>query len=198
MISQWISLRMDDEADHGPDRDRRDDDEEALPQLVEMLDERRLLAMIEATRKPDPRHPQHLPLGRLGDGLGLLLRLGGRSRCYRLDGRSSGSGCRRGRLRRRELRMGVDLRRLLHPGDGVLELPHADAERAADLRQPLRPEEQQGKNEKKDQVSRLKKSSSHAIDRTTPLPATRNADCRAFSCELSGPPAHAGARSGLR
>ena len=89
MISQWISLRVDDEADHGPDRDRRDDDEEALPQLVEMLDKRRLLAMIEATRKPDPRHPQPSRERRLGDGLGLLLRAaaGAGAGAAGLDGR---------------------------------------------------------------------------------------------------------------
>ena len=32
-------------------------DEDARAQLVEMLDERRLFAVVEATRKPEPRHP---------------------------------------------------------------------------------------------------------------------------------------------
>src|SRR6478672_2743089 len=150
-----------------------------------MLDKGSLLAMIEATRKPDPRHRlTDLLRDRLGDGLGLLLRLGGRSRCRRLNRLGSRSGNRRGGLRRRELRTGVDLRRLLHSGDGVLELPHADAERATDLRKPLRPEEQQGKNQKKDQVSRLKKSRSHAIDRTTAPRGSRTANFAFFDGKI--------------
>ena len=109
---------------------------------------------------------------------------------FRCSGSASRSRCRGGvlrgrqrerrpapaRLRRRKLRAGVDLRRLLHPGDGVLELPHADAERAADLRQPLRAEEQQGKDQQKDQVMSVEEvRCSHAIDRTTRPSGRRNA-----------------------
>jgi hypothetical protein len=50
----------------------------------------------------------------------------------------------------------LDLGRILDPGDGVLELPHSDAERAADLGKPLCPEEQKRENQEKEQMNRLK------------------------------------------
>ena len=100
MISQWISRRWMTNPMTVADRDRADDDEESLTQLVEMLDERSLLAMIEATRQPDPRHSQAPKTSNpptaavLGDGLGLLLRLGGRSRgCGLLSRGRSGAAC---------------------------------------------------------------------------------------------------------
>ena len=51
--------RVQDEADDDPDRERADAHEHAVAQLVEMLDERGLLAMVQAARKPWPRHPRH-------------------------------------------------------------------------------------------------------------------------------------------
>jgi hypothetical protein len=39
-----------DEAHHHPDGDRAEHEEQALPELVEMLDERCFLAVVEATR----------------------------------------------------------------------------------------------------------------------------------------------------
>ena len=82
-------------------------------------------------------------------------------------------------------------------GDGVLELPHADPERAADLRETLRSEEQQGENQEKDQVSRCKKSRSHALDRTTVIPALRDANSRLYACKsVRSACGHPAARAG--
>ena len=70
--------RVDHEPDHRRDRNSHDDDEETLPELVEMLDERRFFAVVEATQKPAARGtltPHELLLG---DGFGLLRCL---SRC---------------------------------------------------------------------------------------------------------------------
>ena len=49
-LSQWISCSWKTKPTTNPTRDRAEADEEPLPQLVEMLDERRLLAVVEATR----------------------------------------------------------------------------------------------------------------------------------------------------
>ena len=43
------------EADHERNRERAQAEEQPLPQLVEMLDEGRLLTVVQATRKPRPR-----------------------------------------------------------------------------------------------------------------------------------------------
>ena len=47
---------VEDEADDGADRERAEADEEALSQLVEMLDERCLLAVVQTARKGLARH----------------------------------------------------------------------------------------------------------------------------------------------
>ena len=67
MMCVWRTKPIDE-----ADGDRADADEHPRPQLVEMLDERGLFAMVEATRQPDPRHPTLRP-AELGDGLLLLL-----------------------------------------------------------------------------------------------------------------------------
>ena len=56
-MNQSMMLRVEHVADHAPDDDRAEADEHPLAQLVEMLDERRLLAVVQATRKPGPRWP---------------------------------------------------------------------------------------------------------------------------------------------
>ncbi len=85
------------EPDDRTDDDGADADEQALAQLIEVLDERCLLAVVQATRKPWPRHPWHLALR---DGLGFAL---SRSRSRRLfSGRlQRRGGCRDGAGRRR-------------------------------------------------------------------------------------------------
>ena len=134
-----------------------------------MLDERSLFTVIEAARKPKPRHL--LPSeSSLGDGLGFLL--GGRPperEPERLPRTRGPAAARRGRWAAAAGAPKGSRPCCSAPGDGVLELPHAGSERAADLGQSLGPEEQQGKNQEKDQVSRLKKSCSHGVDRTTPF-----------------------------
>ena len=111
-----------DEADY----ESAETDENALPQLFEVLDQRRLLAVLQAAR--ETLH------GRALDGF-VLARRSGR-RLDRGGGRKLGS---------------VIVFR--DTGDRVLELLHSRAERATDLRQPLRAEEQQREEEQEDDLA---------------------------------------------
>ena len=120
---------MEDEPDDEPDDERAEADEDALAQLVEMLDERRLLAVLQATR-------QAPATALLVDGLVLARR------------RRRAVSCARGRQLRGLGRLG-----LARAGDGILELPHPAAERAADLRQPLGAEEKQADEQQERTIS---------------------------------------------
>src|SRR4029077_5385680 len=125
--------------DDEPDEDRADADEEPLPQLLEMLDERRLLTVPEATRETDRTH------GALGDGFVLA------GRCGR------GRVLRPHRQLRRLRRLGVSDFRvfgLAVARDRVLELAHPGPERPSDLRQALRSEEQEGDDQQEDDLGR--------------------------------------------
>src|SRR5947199_772176 len=78
-----------------------------------------------------------------------LRRRGSRGTALGRGGVVLARGCRRSRLRRlRQLRSGL----VVLAGDGVLELPHPAPERAADLGQPLRPEDEQRDDEDDDQT----------------------------------------------
>jgi hypothetical protein len=117
-----------DERDH--DGDDRDD--QARAKLVEVLDERDAVLVLQTTR--EPRH------GRVLGVLALRLRL-------RLSRRLSGRSLRHGRGRR----SGGDFLRLrLARGDRVLELPHAASQGASHLRQALGSEEQEQHDEDDD------------------------------------------------
>ena len=96
-----------------------------------MLDKRRLLTLIEATGRAPQAHES------LVNGVVLV----DRSRDDRVVRRDRQFH----RLRRLRLRDARDL---------VLELAHSGAERPADFRQALRPEEQKGKNEKENDLHR--------------------------------------------
>ena len=122
-------LLVEDVADDEADDERAEADEEPLAQLLEVLDERRLLAVVEATGQPRP----HWLLRRRVRGLAAL------------------------ELARRVLRRGRELRvrfGAFVARDGVLELAHPAAERAADLRQALRAEEQKSEQEEKSDLER--------------------------------------------
>src|SRR5262249_17595267 len=106
---------VEDERDDEAEEQRADAREQPLAQLLEVLDERRLLAVSEAARRADAHRV-------LVDGLVLA---GGLDRRVR-------PGAELGRFR------------LRIAGDRVLELTHARAERPSDLREPLRAEEQKG------------------------------------------------------
>src|SRR5581483_1401822 len=129
LLRELVGQQADDAAVDHERGDPRDDDradahEEPLTQFLEMLDERGLLAVFQATRQTHRA---------LVNGLVLAGRRG-RRRVLRPH---------------RELRAAVGL-----AADGVLELPHAGPERAADLRQPLGPEEQEGENQQADDLER--------------------------------------------
>src|SRR5712691_9275481 len=105
---------MEDEGDHETEAERAERDEDPGAQLVEVLDQRGLLAVAKA-----PRQPLHATA--LGDGVALA-----RGRVHRGGGRDRKLG-------------GLVV---VLAGEGVLELPHALAHRAADLRKALRAEEE--------------------------------------------------------
>ena len=146
-------LRVQHVADHDADRERAEADEEPLAQLVEMLDERRLLAVVQAPRKPGPRWPPNHRLPKRKRPRAVRFRARARTTKERSPRPPPPPSvlrrCRRGRNRRRKLRASLDL---LVSADGVLELTHAGTERAADLRQPLGAEEQQGEKEQSDDL----------------------------------------------
>ena len=140
-ISQWIRCAVDDEADDArrsrPRRGRR---------------RAAAAARRDARRATPPRHgPGDAEAWASATARTIAyLRRRARSRSRSGGGRRC-SRARRSLLRdrrparpdgRRKLRAGLDL--LALPRDGVLELTHAGAERAADLRQPLGAEEEQG------------------------------------------------------
>src|SRR5207344_2046836 len=128
------------EDERGNDCEERDD--EPRSELVQVLDERRLLAVIETAREPPTSHRGAL----LADGLALRLRLARRAR-------NGGGGreldpCRCRSRRCRSRRSG----RILVTRDGVLELTHALPERAPHLGQPLRAENEEKDDQEDEQL----------------------------------------------
>ena len=130
-------LLVERERDRHPAEEREEADEHPRAQLVEMLHERGALAVLEATRQTC----HGSGLARVGDALGLGGSLGG-----------SGGAAGAAEPRRAGTSAGGSLFAAgssSSAGDGLLELPHPAAERAAHLGQPLRPEEHEQDHERR-------------------------------------------------
>jgi len=122
-VQPMNEVSVEDITDHEPNGQRTQRHEETRAQLVEMLDQRRLLAVAKA-----PREPLHS----LGDGVALA--------------RGSLSGRRRdGELCRLVV--------LVLAADRILELAKTPAHRATDLWKPFCPEEQQRKQQQENDLT---------------------------------------------
>ena len=124
---------VEDEGDDEADGERPERDQQPGTQLVEVLDERRLLAVPKAAG-----NPHALLLG------GRVVAAGGR-RDARLFGRRQ-----------------LGARGLVVAGDRVLELAHPLAERPPHLRQPFRAEDEQHDEENEQQLPE-RYSKGHAL-----------------------------------
>ena len=141
-------VRVEGERDRGRDRERDEHDDDPRAELVEMLDQRRLFAVAKA-----PREAPHAYLARVS-------RSSAWSSSARRRSRSSGEKLSTSAAEAvgSEPVMGAGGSSCRSPlcvaADRVLELAHPVPERAADLRQPLRTEEQQGDQEQDHDVQR--------------------------------------------